>query len=147
MLRNSSLEAPVIRAVSPSTEIVGIEPTAAPGAFMSFRDGFCHERIDLQPSIADGLVGTLTQLTWEIARHVVDRIVLVEEEEIVSAMRILQRDEQIMIEGAAASGLAAALEKKVDVAGRKAVIVLTGRNIDAERYNELMSSKDAEEET
>lgn len=136
----------VAKSANPKIRIIGIEPTGAPGAWMSFRDGRCHEQIDLQISIADGLVGTLTQLTWEIARHVVDEVVLVDEQEIIGAMRVLQDEEQLMVEGAGAVGLATILSKKVDVAGKRVVLVLTGRNINAEKFNALIATSHGEAE-
>ena len=130
--------ATAVKSVAAQVRIVGVEPTAAPGAYLSFRDGYCHERIDLRPSVADGLLGTLTPLTWEISRNLLEGVELVEEDEIIQAMRVLQQDEQLMVEGAAAVGLAAILSGKVDVQGQKVVLVLTGRNIDAGKYNKLM---------
>jgi threonine dehydratase len=130
--------ATAIRSAAPGVRIIGVEPTAAPGAYLSFRDGFCHERIELRPSVADGLLGTLTPLTWEISRHLVDEVLLVEENEIINAMRAFQQDEQLMVEGAAAVGLAAILSGKVDVRGQETALILTGRNIDARQYNSLV---------
>ncbi len=131
--------ATAVKSAAKQVRVVGVEPTAAPGAYLSFRDGFCHERIDLRPSVADGLLGTLTPLTWEISRNLVEGVKLVEEDEIIQAMRVFQQDEQLMVEGAAAVGLAAILNGKVDVQGQKVALVLTGRNINADRYNELIS--------
>jgi threonine dehydratase len=119
--------------------VVGVEPTAAPGAYLSFRDGRCHERIELRPSVADGLLGTLTPLTWEISRDLVERVELVEEDEIIQAMQLFQQEEQLMVEGSAAVGLAVILAGKVDVEGQKVVLVLTGRNVDAAKYNRLVN--------
>ena len=133
--------ATAVKSINPRIKIIGIEPAAAPGAYLSFRDGHCHEWIELRPSIADGLVGTLTPLTWEISHNLVDEIVLVEEEEIVKAMVIFQQDEQLIVEGAAAVGLAAILSGKINVEGKKAVLVLTGRNIDAKRFNGLVCKR------
>lgn len=116
-----------------------MEPTAAPGAYLSLRDGFCHERINIRPSVADGLLGTLTPLTFEISRNLVEGVKLLEEDEIIQAMRALQQDEQLMVEGSAAVGLAAIMSGKVDVQGQKVVLILTGRNIDASRYNRLIN--------
>jgi threonine dehydratase len=127
------------KSVCPKVRIVGVEPTAAPGAYLSFQDGRCHERIDIRPSIANGLLGTLTPLTWEISRHLVEAIELVNEDDILHAMRVFQEDEQLMVEGAAAVGLAAILKGAVKIEGKKVVLVLTGRNIDAREYNRLMS--------
>ena len=131
--------ATAVKSVAAQVRVVGVEPTAAPGAYLSFRDGRCHERIDLRPSIADGLLGTLTPLTWEISRNLVEGAKLVEEDEIIQAMRVFQQDEQLMVEGSASVSLAAILNGKVDVQGQKVVLVLTGRNIDASRYNELVN--------
>lgn len=119
--------------------IIGVEPTAAPGAHLSFQDGRCHERVDIRPSVADGLLGTLTPLTWTISRNLVEGVKLVEEDEIIQAMRVFQQDEQLMVEGSASVGLAAILSGKVDVHGQKVVLVVTGRNIDAAKYNNLVN--------
>jgi threonine dehydratase len=136
--------ATVVKRVAPAVRIVGVEPSAAPGAYLSFRDGCCHERIDLRPSIADGLLGTLTPLTWQLSRDLVDDVLLVEEEEIISAMKVFQQDEQLMLEGAAVVGLAAILSGKANVEGRRCALVLTGRNIDAREYNRLVGPLDGD---
>jgi len=131
--------ATAVKSMSKQARVVGVEPTAAPGAYLSLRDGRCHERIDLRPSVADGLLGTFTPLTFEISRDLVEGVKLVEEDEIINAMRVFQHEEQLMIEGSAAVGLAAILSGKIDVKGQKVVLILTGRNIDADRYNKLIN--------
>jgi len=131
--------ATAVKSLAPQVRVVGVETTAAPGAYLSFRDGYCHERVDIRPSVADGLLGTLTPLTWEISRNLVEGVKLVEEDEIIQAMRVFQQDEQLMVEGSAAVGLAAILTEKVNVQGQKVVMVLTGRNIDAGKYNRLVN--------
>lgn len=128
-----------VKSVSEKAKIVGVEATAAPGAYLSLRDGRCHERIDIKPSVADGLMGTFTPLTFEISKNLIESVKLVEEDEIVHAMRVFQREEQLMIEGSSAVGLAAILAGKIDVKEQKVVLILTGRNIDANRYNKLVS--------
>jgi threonine dehydratase len=133
--------ATAVKSVSEKARIVGVEATAAPGAYLSLRDGRCHERIDIKPSVADGLMGTFTPLTFEISRNLIESVKLVEEDEIIHAMRVFQREEQLMIEGSAAVGLAAILAGKIDVKDQKVVLILTGRNIDADRYNKLVSTE------
>lgn len=128
-----------VKSTDAGVHVVGVEPSAAPGAYMSFRDGYCHERIDLEASIADGLLGTLTPLTWEISRGIVKQVVLVEEKEIIEAMRLLQSEEQLMVEGSAAVGLAALMGGRVEVQDQeKVALILTGRNISAHSYNGLI---------
>lgn len=131
--------ATAVKAAAPQIRILGVEPTAAPGAYLSIRDGYCHEWIDIKNSVADGLLGTFTPLTYEISRSLLENIVLVEETEIIEAMRFFQQEEQLMIEGSASVGLAAILNNKVDVAGQKVVLILTGRNINANTYNKLIN--------
>jgi len=125
----------------PDAEIFGVEAAAAPGAFLSFRDGYCHESVEIKASLADGLLGTLTPLTYSLASRLVKEIQIVEEEEIVRAMKAFLEYEQILVEGSASVGLAAALEGKIDVRGRKVVFILTGRNISAEKYLAAISGE------
>jgi threonine dehydratase len=131
--------ATAIQAGSPATRIIGAESSAAPGAFLSFRDGFWHDRIELKPSIADGVLGTFSRLPYEITRNRVESIVLIDDAELVEAMRAFMQDEQIITEPASAIGLAAILAGKVDVTGQKTVIVISSRNIHAERFNRLIN--------
>ena len=131
--------ATAVKSVAAQVRVVGVEPTAAPGAYFSFQDGCCREQVDIRPSVADGLLGTFTPLTWEISRNLLEGVKLVEEDDIIQAMRVFQLDEQLMVEGSASVGLAAILSGKVDVQGQKVVLVLTGRNIDASKYNKLVN--------
>jgi len=131
--------ATAVKCAADKVRVVGVEAAAAPGAYLSFQDGRCHEQVDIRPSVADGLMGTLTPLTWEISRNLVEGVRLVEEDEIIQAMRVFQLDEQLMVEGSASVGLAAILGGKVDVQGQKVVLVVTGRNIEASKYNKLVN--------
>ncbi|MBN1814252.1 MAG: hypothetical protein JXA14_20605, partial [Anaerolineae bacterium] len=49
-----------------------------------------------------------------------------------------QQDEQLMIEAASSVGLAAILSGKVDLADKKVVLILTSRNVDADKFNKVM---------
>jgi len=128
----------MMKTLNPKLEIIGVEPEAAPGAFLSLKEGFPRERIDLKPTIADGLSGGFSPLPFQISHHLIDRVVLVSEEEIKEAMHLFQREEQLIVEGAAAVTLAALLAKKINPDEKKTVLVLTGRNISAEKFNKIM---------
>ena len=131
--------ATAVKAGNPAVRVIGAESSAAPGAYLAFRDGFWHDRIDLKPSIADGILGTFSRLPFEITRSRVEGIVLVEDAELVEAMRVFMQDEQLMTEPASSIGLAALLSGKIDATGRKCVIVISSRNIDAGRFNRLIN--------
>lgn len=133
--------ATAVKAGSPQVEIFGVEAAAAPGAFLSFRDGRCHESVAIKPSLADGLLGTLTPLTYSIAGRLVSAIHTVEEAEIASALKLLLEHEQIIAEGSSVVGLAAVLSGKLDLAGKKTVFVLTGRNISKDKFLKAVAGR------
>ena len=128
-----------IKQASPDTKIIGAEPSAVPAAYVSLRDGFCHMDIEIKPSLADGLLGTLSPQTYEILSRNIDSVAVVEESDVKNAMRTFQKMEQLMIEGSASVGLAAILSHKIDVHNKKTVLVLSGRNIDADMYNKIIN--------
>jgi len=130
--------ATAVKSASPSTLIYGVEPSAAPSAYMSFKGGVCYERIETKPSIADGLLGGIGRLPFDLMRTRVERVELVEDDEIAQAMAVLQQDEQLMVEAASCVGLAAVLSHKIDLQGKKIVFVITSRNIAASKYNQII---------
>lgn len=130
--------ASVVKASSPSIRILGVEPEAAPGAYLSLREGRSIERIELQPSIADGLLGGFSPLPFNIARNLIESVYLVKEEEIKMAMRTFFTEEQLVVEGASAVGLAAILAGKIWEPKKKIVLILTGRNIDANSFMKVI---------
>ncbi|NLE75293.1 MAG: threonine/serine dehydratase [Chloroflexi bacterium] len=126
------------KSMSDRVRIIGVEPTAAPGAYLSFRDGVCRERIELKPTIADGLSGGLAPLAWQVARHLIEQVVLVEDVDTARAMRAFLEDEQLIIEGASAVTLAALLTGGVDLRGQRVALILSGRNIAATRFADAL---------
>lgn len=93
--------------------------------------------VAVSPTLADGLAGNLDPdtMTFDIVRRLVGEIVLVSEEEIRSAIRAIAREERLVAEGAAATGVAAVLARRFNAAaaGRQRVaVVLSGANIDPE---------------
>lgn len=130
------------KTINSKVKIYGIETEAAPGAYNSFKNNKLDEDVEILPSLADGLLGTLTPLTFEIAKKYTEDIVVVSEESIKQAMCAFQEAEQLMIEGSASVGLAAILSGKVKLKrNSKCVLILTGRNISAEKYNEVINEK------
>ncbi len=129
-----------IKAISPSTRIVGVEVDASCPFTRSLEAGRLVN-IDVQPSLADGLTGNLDPetITLDIVRRVVDEIVLIDEPLLRRALAGVVTNEHVLIEGAAAVGVAAILGGKVQPRGEVAVI-LTGANIDLDRLISVLSS-------
>lgn len=122
------------KAASRDIEVVGVEVEAS----HPFTAGLAAGRIvpiEVGPSLADGLVGNLDPdtITFDLARHVVDRFVLADEATLRRAMRMLLAEEHLVAEGAAAVGVAALLARRLDVSGRKVAVIVTGANIDREK--------------
>jgi threonine dehydratase len=130
--------AAAVKSIAPSVRVIGVEPTAAPSAYQSLRDGKCYDRIDIQPSIADGLLGGIGLLPYQIIKLLVDEVVLVDDDEIGYALAIFQQDEQLMIEAASAVGLSTLLSHKLELVGRNVVLILTSRNIDYSKFNQIV---------
>ncbi|WP_319479312.1 pyridoxal-phosphate dependent enzyme [uncultured Draconibacterium sp.] len=110
-------------------KVIAAEPAGADDAYRSFHSG------KLVPSenpktIADGLLTSLGERNFAIILEKVDDIVTVSEESIVEAMRMIWERMKIIIEPSSAVPLAAILEKKLDVQGKKVGIVLSGGNLD-----------------
>jgi threonine dehydratase len=120
------------RALSPRTRLFAGEPAGADDAYRSFETG------SLQPSaapktIADGLLTSLSELTYGILRQHLEGVLLASEEGIVEAMRRVWERMKIVIEPSAAVPLAALLSAPQPWAGRRIGVILSGGNVDLER--------------
>lgn len=119
-----------IKALKPQVRVIGAESAAAPTLHASLLAGH-PVRIAPKPTLADGLaVAQAGALCVELAKRVVDQVVLVEEPAIATAVVRLLELEKAVVEGAGAVPLAALLSGAVPVAGRTVVLVLAGGNID-----------------
>ncbi len=119
-----------IKALKPNVRVIGVESTAAPTMAVSLEKGRVTH-VDTKPTLADGLaVAQVGQLCFEIAKKVVDEIILVDEAEIARAILRLLELEKMLVEGAGAVTLAAAWRTDFDLTGKKVVLILSGGNID-----------------
>jgi threonine dehydratase len=115
--------------VSPKTRVIAAEPAAADDACRSLRAGRILPSENPQ-TIADGLRTSLGELTFAAIQQHVQEIVIVSEEAIVTALRHVWERMKIVIEPSSAVPVAALVEKKLDVAGKRVGIVLSGGNVD-----------------
>jgi len=115
--------------LKPGIRIVAVEPAGADDAYRSFRAGRIVPGATAN-TIADGLRGALGDKTFAEIERYVDDIVTVSEPAIVQAMRALWEVMKIVVEPSAAVAYAAVVERKLDVAGKRVGIILTGGNLD-----------------
>lgn len=113
----------------PGCRVVAAEPAGADDAFRSFNTGIWVPS-ENPKTIADGLLTSLGRRNFRIIMDKVDDIVTVSEEMIIGAMRMIWERMKIIIEPSSAVPLAAILEGKIDVSGRKTGIILSGGNLD-----------------
>jgi threonine dehydratase len=120
-----------VKAVRPGVRVIGVEPMAAPTLKVSLERGE-PTGVETGPTIADGLaVRQVGTVCFEIARRVMDELVLVDEGQIAQAVLRLLELEKTVVEGAGAVSLAAAVRaKEMGLAGKKVVLLLSGGNID-----------------
>ncbi|MDA3920917.1 MAG: pyridoxal-phosphate dependent enzyme [Salinisphaera sp.] len=117
---------------APHISVYAGEPAAADDAFRSLGTG-TQQYNDAPDTIADGLKASLGDLTWPIVRDHVAGIVPVDEQEIVSAMRLVWQRMKIIIEPSCAVALAAILTAKPQFAGQRVGVILTGGNVDLDK--------------
>ncbi len=129
--------ASAMRQLDPSCELIGVEPANADDTRRSFAAG---ERVTIGPpsTIADGLAVTSPgATTFEINRRLVADVVTVTEHEIVEALRSAARHLGRRLEPSGAVGLAAILADPDRFTGRRIGIILSGGNIDDDRFRAL----------
>jgi len=117
--------------VDPSIEVIGCQPLNSCVMYESIKTG---EILDIEslPTISDGTAGGIESgsVTFDLCRRHVDDFILLEEEEIITAMRFLHEEEGVTIEGAAALPSAAVLKESKRFAGRRIALIVSGGRVD-----------------
>ena len=114
---------------SAQTRVLAAEPAGADDAFRSLEAGKIIPSVDPR-TIADGLLTSLGDKTFPIIRTLVEQILVVKDDQIIKAMRIIWERMKIVVEPSAAVPLAALLAYQ-DIAKNKRIgIILSGGNAD-----------------
>ena len=126
-------------ALHPATRVVGVEPEAGDDVRRSLLAG-TRVTIPVPRTIADGQQTTSPgELNVPIIQRLVSDVVTVTDEEIVAAMVLAFERMKVVLEPSGASALAAVLSGRVpDVAGRRVGVTLSGGNVGAARFAELV---------
>jgi threonine dehydratase len=135
--------ATVAKALRQRIRVVGVEPEAGDDTRRSLATGE-RVRIDVPRTIADGLQATEPgELTFEVNRERVDEVVTVTDDEVVEAMVFLFDRLKLVAEPSGAAGVAALLSGRLDARDASVGIVLSGGNVGAGRFAELVASRPA----
>ena len=117
---------------SSGTRIAAAEPAAADDAYRSLAAGRILPA-NYPNTVADGLRTSLGELTFAIIQRHKVQIVTVSEDAIVAAMRYVWERMKIVIEPSSAVPIAALLDDRLQVSGRRVGVILTGGNVDLGR--------------
>ena len=131
------------KAVNPSLRLVGVQPSASPPMYAYLESG-STKPMPIAPTLADGVAGNIERdsITWRMCRQLVDEVVVVHEEQIADAMRWILNTHHLVVEGSAALGVAALRARLGGLAGRRAAVVVTGRNVDGAALRSVLAESE-----
>ena len=125
--------ASALRQLKPACRIIGVQAAGAASMADSLRAGHILTLPEVH-TVADGIqVKTPGEKTFAICREVVDEVVTVGEAEIASAILTVLERQKLMVEGAGAVGVAAAMYGELDLRGKTVCALLSGGNLDNAR--------------
>ncbi|MDZ7360781.1 MAG: threo-3-hydroxy-L-aspartate ammonia-lyase [candidate division KSB1 bacterium] len=128
-----------VHQISSTTQIYGVEAEVANDTYLSLQKG---ERVSIPvpPTIADGMqVTSPGELTFEIMREHLAGVLLVSEEEIKNAMRLVLERMKILVEPTGAVPVAAALKNELGWRGKRIGIIVSGGNVDMAKLAGVLS--------
>jgi threonine dehydratase len=127
----------VAKAVRPSVQVIAVQAEAAPAACRSWRAGTLLE--DTSSTFAEGLATrSAFELPQQILRRLLDDFVLVSEDGIRAATRVMIEKTRNLVEPSGAAALAAVLANPRRFEGRKVAVICSGGNISPAQLAELL---------
>ena len=125
------------------TEIVGVQSTEAPSYALSFAAGTVV-KTNSSNTLADGMATRVPDAdALAIIRKGASRIVQVTDDDVAAAIRAYWTDTHNLAEGAGAAALAAALQERAKIRGRRVGLILSGGNIDFDLFTRWVVAKAA----
>jgi threonine dehydratase len=120
------------KGINDRIKVIGAEPLNANDAWKSFKTGILTPSVN-PLTIADGLLTSLSELTFSVIRKNVDDILTVQEESIISSMKLIWERMKIIIEPSSATVLAVIKENPGFFKGKKVGLIISGGNVDLKR--------------
>lgn len=123
----------------PHCQVIGVEPAAGDDATRSFKSRTL-QRVDNPQTIADGAqTASLGKLTFPLVLEMVSDMMTVSDEELRAAMRFAAERLKIVVEPTGVLALAGALARAEKLKGRSVGVILSGGNVDLERFGKLIA--------
>jgi len=121
-----------VKGIDNGIKVFGAEPLNANDAWKSFRSGVLTPSVN-PLTIADGLLTSLSELTFAVIRNNVDDIFTVSEESIISSMKLIWERMKIIVEPSSATVAGIIMENPEIFRGRRIGLIISGGNVDLTR--------------
>ncbi|MEI6049449.1 MAG: pyridoxal-phosphate dependent enzyme [Bacteroidota bacterium] len=118
-----------VKGINNSIQVIGAEPLNANDAYLSFKTGKLIPSVN-PLTVADGLLTSLSELTFSIIRKNVDEILTVREDSIIECMLLVWERMKIIIEPSSATVLAIIKENPDAFRGKRVGLIISGGNVD-----------------
>jgi threonine dehydratase len=118
-----------VKSLNNEIKVIGAEPLNANDAWKSFTTGILTPSVNPK-TIADGLLTSLSELTFAIVRKNVDNIFTVKEESIIESMLLIWERMKIIVEPSSATVLAVIKENAELFRGKRIGLIISGGNVD-----------------
>jgi threonine dehydratase len=131
------------KSINPGIHVVGLSLERSPAMLKSIKAGM-PVQVEEKDSIADSLLGGIgfdNRYTLALVEKFTDEHLLISEEEVKDGMFYVFDQHRLIVEGAAALGVAALLNQKIDVKGKKVVALLSGSTINSDDYIRIIHSR------
>jgi len=129
----------VARERNPNVRVIAVQSEAAPAMWHAWH----NRNLDPYPTMKTEHEGLATRVPFELPNRILWELlsdfVLVTDEQINDAVRILARDAKQLVEGAGAASLAAAIELRDQLPGKKVVGIISGGNLPLDRFAKLLA--------
>ncbi len=128
-----------LKAINRKIEIIGCQPENSAVMAESLKAGKIIQ-MESMPTLADGTAGGIEQkaVTFDICRKVVDDMILVTEDEIKAAVKLILEKHYMLIEGAAALSVASFLKGKERFKNKHVVLIISGSKISLDTLKKVL---------
>jgi len=127
-----------LKSINTNIKIIGCQPKNSAVMYESIKAGKIVE-MESKPTISDGSAGGIEQgsITLDICKNLVDEFILVTEEEIKEAIRLLVEKHSMLIEGAGALSVASFIKVKKRFKNKNVVLIISGAKISMDQLKEV----------
>jgi threonine dehydratase len=128
-----------LKSCNKNIEIIGCQPENSPVMYESIKAGRIIE-MESKPSLADGAAGGIEQgtITLELCKKYVDDFIMVTEEEIKEAVKLVLKNHYMLIEGAAALSVASFIKQKEKFNNKSVVLIISGAKIGLDQLRKIL---------